>query len=567
MTTDVDYSKAFTTVALLLLAMLTVPGALASPSAVTFVVNSILDQADDLAVFGTCHTADNTCTLRAAVMQANRAGGDSTIMLPSGTYTLSIPAAGANGEENGDLNLTTPASGNPVITITGAGAGTTIIDANVLDRVFHVHPGRAATVSGVTIRNGFIAGATAVGGGIYNEGSLTVRDTVITANHSAAAGGGISNNNSMTVLNSTISLNLADVSGGGIHNSATLTVTNSTLRQNNAGTNGGGITNYGSMEVSKSTISGNGAYDGGGIYNGLVQTVSNSTLSQNSAKNNGGGIYNNFGTTSVYNTSIVFNGADADADFAGGAGGVFNNDTFAATFNLRNTLVAGNNVSNSPTYDDCKGTLSSLARNLFWVVNGCTINNVSGGMWTNLNSLSTVGPLQNNGGPTMTHALLGGSNAIDGGDPALGCVGPSTPLVTDQRGIPRVVGVRCDIGAFEYSGMGIDIDGNQNYEAPTDGLLILRYLFGVTGPSLTGGAIGTMPTRSTPTEVAQYMDYIRPLLDVDGNGNADALTDGLMLIRYLAGLRGTSLISGAIATGAARMTAEQIEAYIQLLMP
>ncbi|HEX7541831.1 MAG TPA: hypothetical protein VF352_06850 [Anaerolineales bacterium] len=120
------------TMALLVLAMFMAPSVLASPgapSAVTFTVNSTLDQPDELTIAGTCHTSANTCTLRAAVMQANRrSGAGATILIPAGIYTLTIPIKGGDGEENGDLNLTTPGSGNPVITITGASA--TTIDAN-----------------------------------------------------------------------------------------------------------------------------------------------------------------------------------------------------------------------------------------------------------------------------------------------------------------------------------------------------------------------------------------------------------------------------------------------------
>jgi hypothetical protein len=123
-----------------------------------------------------------------------------------------------------------------------------------------------------------------------------------------------------------------------------------------------------------------------------------------------------------------------------------------------------------------------------------------------------------------------------------------------------------DIGAFEFSNVRLDIDGNNTYDALTDGLLIIRYLFGLTGTSLTSGAIGAMPMRATPMEIVQYLDSIKPALDVDGNGQSDALTDGLMLIRYLFGLRGTSLTAGAIGGGATR-TAAQIETYIQSLMP
>ena len=100
------------TMALLMFAMPITTGAQAAPAAVTFTVNSTLDHTDDLTVPGTCHTAANTCTLLAAVMQANwTSGAGATILLPSGTYALTIPAAGADGEENGDPNLTTPGSG------------------------------------------------------------------------------------------------------------------------------------------------------------------------------------------------------------------------------------------------------------------------------------------------------------------------------------------------------------------------------------------------------------------------------------------------------------------------
>ena len=73
--------------------------------------------------------------------------------------------------------------------------------------------------------------------------------------------------------------------------------------------------------------------------------------------------------------------------------------------------------------------------------------------------------------------------------------------------------------------------------------------------------------RTTPADVAQQLDNIKPLLDVDGNGQADALTDGLMLIRYFFGLRGAPLISSAIGTGATRTTTVQIEAYIVSITP
>ena len=96
--------------ALLMLTMLAAPLALA----VTFIVNdSTVDLPDTNPASGTCHTTANTCTLRAAVMQANRASAPSaTIMVPAGIYNLTIPAiTGADGDDNGDLNLTAPSNG------------------------------------------------------------------------------------------------------------------------------------------------------------------------------------------------------------------------------------------------------------------------------------------------------------------------------------------------------------------------------------------------------------------------------------------------------------------------
>ena len=114
--------------------------------------------------------------------------------------------------------------------------------------------------------------------------------------------------------------------------------------------------------------------------------------------------------------------------------------------------------------------------------------------------------------------------------------------------------------------MSIDIDGNGNYDALTDGLLIIRYLFGLSGNALTSGAIGATPIRSTPSAITIFLDGIRPQLDIDGNGQVDALTDGLMLLRYLFGLRGAALTAGAMGAGPSRSGAE-IETYIRSLMP
>ena len=115
---------------------------------------------------------------------------------------------------------------------------------------------------------------------------------------------------------------------------------------------------------------------------------------------------------------------------------------------------------------------------------------------------------------------------------------------------------------FATNGIGsprIDVDGNGVYDALTDGLLILRHLFGLTGNALISGAIASGATRTTAAQIEAFLIDIKPLLDVDGNLTPDALTDGLLSLRYLFGLRGGPLIASAIGPGATRTTAASIE--------
>jgi hypothetical protein len=118
--------------------------------------------------------------------------------------------------------------------------------------------------------------------------------------------------------------------------------------------------------------------------------------------------------------------------------------------------------------------------------------------------------------------------------------------------------------------LSLDVDASvtaTEYDAFTDGLLVIRYLFGLTGPSLTTGALGGTAGRTDPVTIKAYLDGIRPALDIDGNGSADALTDGLLIVRYLSGLRGTELIAGAADPLGIRKTAPDIEFYLQALLP
>jgi hypothetical protein len=442
-----------------------------------FMVDSIADQIDVDTTDGKCKTVDNTCTLRAAVMSANKvSGAGATIMLPAGIYTLILPADLADGDNNGDLNLTAPVSGSPVITITGAGAAVTIIDANQIDRVLSVAAGRIATISGVTFRNGFVSGG-GKGGGIYLEGNsvgggLTLTGCTLSGNTASGGnGGGIYTSNSLTLNQTTLSgntavaANITSGAGGGIYNLGTLHVDHSSISGNIA-TLGGGIFNnsgasVGTVDMSQSTISGNVAHhDGGGIWNDGQLTIINSTIALNDSDRDGGGIYNtssDIQDVNIYSSTIAYNDADHDQDFAGSGGGVYLHGTGGNGFNLHNAILAGNTEFNQPVPDDCvaasdgvtTGVLKTHARNLFGNGNNCPPDQISGS-YADLSPLDSLGGLQNNGGPTQTIALLAGSNAIDGTIAGVGCKDSfDHPITVDQRGFARGADSACDVGAFE----------------------------------------------------------------------------------------------------------------------
>jgi len=120
-----------------------------------------------------------------------------------------------------------------------------------------------------------------------------------------------------------------------------------------------------------------------------------------------------------------------------------------------------------------------------------------------------------------------------------------------------------------WSSFSLDVDGNGGYDALTDGILILRYMFGQrTDPQLTAGAVGAGATRTTADAITSYLDDAGDTLDVDGNGSVDALTDGILILRYLFGqTTDPQLTQGAVGAGASRTTAAQISSYLQPMVP
>ncbi len=264
---------------------------------------------------------------------------------------------------------------------------------------------------------------------IWGFGEQTLNNTTFTDNSAGDSGGAIYNDQGIdvTLNNCTISGNSAQKAGGGIYNdgsqgAAWLTINNSTLNANSA-LAGGAIFNDGQqrggtrLQINNSTVSGNtGAYGGGLASSGynaryLRVNINNSTFSENSATQIGDSIYNTgqSGRDTVLVTimnTILKSGAVGD--------NIFSNST--------TILSLGYNLSN----DNCGGFLT--------------------GPDDQPDTDPMLGPLQDNGGPTLTHALLPGSPAIDAGDPNF-----APPPSYDQRGpgFDRVVHSRVDIGSFE----------------------------------------------------------------------------------------------------------------------
>ena len=113
----------------------------------------------------------------------------------------------------------------------------------------------------------------------------------------------------------------------------------------------------------------------------------------------------------------------------------------------------------------------------------------------------------------------------------------------------------------------IDVDGNGQYDALTDGLLVLRSMFGLDGSALISGTVASNATFTSATDIEAQIQNLGILVDIDGNGQIDALTDGLLILRYLFGLEGDVLIAGVVAQNATRVTAAEIEAHLAGLTP
>ena len=119
--------------------------------------------------------------------------------------------------------------------------------------------------------------------------------------------------------------------------------------------------------------------------------------------------------------------------------------------------------------------------------------------------------------------------------------------------------------AVAYADFDLDVDDDGKTTALTDGLLIIRHLFGFSGDSLTAGAVSEEAQRASADDIQAYLKNNEDALDIDGNGSATALSDGLLIIRELFGFSGESLITGALSDAASRQDAEAILDYVRTI--
>ena len=136
---------------------------------------------------------------------------------------------------------------------------------------------------------------------------------------------------------------------------------------------------------------------------------------------------------------------------------------------------------------------------------------------------------------------------------------------TDKQGGAGRTGYFWTAEVKEGSSVSIDLDGNDKKDALTDGLMLLRGMFGLDGVPLIKGTIGADATYTSSTDIERRISMLGELADIDGNGNIDALTDGQLTLRYMFGLEGEALVNGVVAPDATRSAAE-IEAHLKTVI-
>ena len=400
------------------------------PPSGALVVDSAVDAADAEPGDGTCASSAGDCTLRAAIQEANADAEAVEIVLPASLYRLTVPGAGEDAAASGDLDVTGE------VTITGDSAEATVIDGAMRpDRIFHVLAGGSLTLADLTISGGWVPGIqpapdnptpsdeqlrSGQGGGILNQGRVSLVSARLVGNTAGGGGGGLYNENGeVSVVDSVVSGNWTDVDGGALFSSGrAVEISNSTFVGNMADSYGGALAaTGGSLTVTSSTITGNFASYGAALANrpidpnvpvasgGAAVSFASSTISAN---------------VHFCAVAALTGAVDNEATVRGSP---------EASVALANTIVAYN-------LPNCAAPVQSAGSNLD-SDGSCAL--AGAGDLSGVDPL--LGVLTHDGAPTPTTPLQPGSPAIAAG---AGCP------PADQRGVPYPDG-RCDIGAVAFA--------------------------------------------------------------------------------------------------------------------
>ncbi|HEX2128985.1 MAG TPA: CSLREA domain-containing protein, partial [Solirubrobacterales bacterium] len=392
-----------------------------------------------------CNAGD--CSLREAIIAANGNSGADSIPLGAGTYELEVAGTDEDLSADGDLDV------NDSLTITGAGIGQTVIDGNgelTGERVMRLDGGTIA-LSDLTVTDGGDPASTVFGAGIsVGDTRATLTRVAVNGNHGQNFGGGVhvGSSGDLTATDGSISDNrLSQSFGSALYNDAgtvtlermsvtgnealgfatiynqlqdaEMVIRDSTVSDNSSEGFGGGLYNQigAKLTVERSTISGNRAeFSGGGLYLQIdaITTVVNSTISGNRSGGSGGGIFMQIDAeTEIDNTTITQNTAQDGGGIHVSGGDV----------SLTSSILAGNTATFSP---NCTGSVGSGGFNIVGDPADCDFAPQASDR-TGVDP--QLGPLQNNGGPTLTHAPSFSSPALD--------AGIAGGLASDQRGAPR----------------------------------------------------------------------------------------------------------------------------------
>lgn len=361
-------------------------------------------------------------------------------------------AASCQSEDARNALSNAVAAGGSITFDCGPAAVVMPVNTNATDQAVVVDGGNLVSLSGEDLRQIFM---------VFGDGDLTLKNiTLIDGNGFNGAAIGITSAQAqVSISNSFLTSNDAGSNNGGaIYNIGTLVIDNSTLGSNLTDDKGGAVfNNGGTVTITNSTLVSNQAFEGGAIYHsGGNVTLENSAVRSNTATDDGGGIHIDVGTVTVINSTFYDNRA------AGGGGIYMRGDSLTitnATFNrnrsdiggalwnflgqtrIKNTILANSrNTNDTNSSLNCDGPAAlSEGRNI--VSDNTCVPNPSA-----VEDLLSTDPklelfLNDNGGSTRTFMLLPDSPAIDYG---LGCP------TTDQRGVPRPIGLACDVGAVEY---------------------------------------------------------------------------------------------------------------------